>query len=91
MKHEERRALLLELQKSRAFIEQNWNDELGRQFTAWVSQAEEALGQAEQQSEACTKTADGIWSWCREILETKGEPEDPPKILKLEHRPPQQR
>ncbi len=89
MKHEERSFLLLELQRSREFVERHWSDSLGRQFTAWVCQAEEELKRVEHQSELCAGKADMIWKWCQETAQTGGEPDDPQKVLKKEWNPPQ--
>ena len=88
MNYDERQFLIAELSQAREFVEQNWSDDLGKQFTAWVSQTEAALKQIQQRSETCRQQAEKIWNLCQETIDSANEdPNDPEKILRLERKP----
>lgn len=88
MNYDERQHLIAELSRAREFVEQNWGDDLGRQFTAWVNQAEDGLKQIQQRSENCRQQAEKIWNLCQEAIGSANEdPNEPEKILRLERTP----
>lgn len=89
MKDDERQYVLRELRQAREFIEKNWSDDLGRQFTAWVLQTESNLERVEICSESFNSRISAIRAQCQEAFSWfDGSSDDSPKVLRLEHKPP---
>lgn len=89
---DERKFLLQELRQARQFVEENWKDDLGIQYAAWVCRTEEALAKLEQQNEAYAENLQAIGHWCREVIQNLEDgSDDPPKMLVIRHEPPRLR
>ena len=67
--NDERRALILELRKSKEFIKQNWSDPIAEQYLIWLEKVEDRIKDFEIAREDIPNAIEEIHRICQNAID----------------------